>query len=132
MWVAAPLALALAIGAAQGAELARATTAPQGVRLDSVVLGPKTIKLTFTQLPRGALVVFKVHNASGHPAGFIIRPGTLEPSPAQGGTGGFRTKVLPPGGFASFQIEFQLRGSFTFAAFDKAGKERLNGKFLVT
>jgi hypothetical protein len=120
------------IGTARAASLSLNTTAPQSVRLDSVIIRPGGIKLAFTRIQRGGLVVFKVHNATRIPARFVMVPRYLGGGGAQGGSGGYQTKLLKPGELASFQIEFQLRGKFKFAAVDRHGKQHLKGTFLVT
>lgn len=106
------------------------TTAPQAIRIDSVVLTDKAIVLAFTQIPRGDVVVFKVHNGSSRRARFLVVPKTVMSDPGQGGSG-LQTKLLAPGGFASFEIEFSSRGVFEYAVVDRTGKTRGKGRFLV-
>jgi hypothetical protein len=118
--------------AAHGAGLSRATTAPQAVRLDPVIISNRGMRLAFTQLQRGGLVVFKVHNGSARPERFVIIPKSLGTGGAQGGSGGYRTKLLQPGQLQSFEMEFQLRGVFKLAVVDGKGNERHKGKFVVT
>jgi hypothetical protein len=121
----------LVLGLLGTANLAQGTTAPQAVRLDPVVIGNGKIRLAFTQLQRGGLVVFKVRNSSLHPVKFVIRPVTIGNGPNQGAFG-FKTKLLRPGQLATFEVEFQLRGIFSYASLDGTGKTQAKGKFLVT
>jgi hypothetical protein len=123
--------VAAALCLLSAAALAQGTTEPQTVRLDPVVIGNGMIRLAFTQLQRGGLVVFKVRNSSSHPVRFLIKPVTIGFGPAQGAYG-FKTKLLKPGQLASFQVEFQLRGVFKYASIDRKGKTQVNGKFVVT
>jgi len=115
---------------AVGAPTSMSTTAPQAVRLDSVVLGNKGIRLAFTEIQRGDLVVFKVHNASASSERFVILPVTVGLGPSQSGTG-FRTKLLKPGELVSFEVEFQTRETFQYSVVNSKGKKQANGKFLV-
>jgi len=117
--------------AALGATSVVQTTEPQAVRLDTVVLGKSSIRLGFTAIQRGGLVVFKVHNASTQKERFVIAPATVGIGPAQGGSG-FRTKLMKPGEFTSFQIEFQTRQTFRYSSVDSAGKRQSAGQFMVT
>jgi hypothetical protein len=117
-------------GVASARSTAARTTAPQAIRLDSVVLANGTIRLAFTQIPRGDVVVFKVHNGSTRRARFLIVPKTTASDPGQGGSG-FRTQLLAPGDFASFQVEFSNRGVFEYSVVDGTGKTRATGRFLV-
>ena len=107
------------------------TTAPQAVRLDTVVVGENRVALAFTEIPRGDVVVFKVHNASRGPVRFLMVPRTTSSDPGQGGSG-FRTKLLKPGELASMVVQFSSRGAFRYSVRDTRGKERVRGKFLVT
>jgi hypothetical protein len=121
---------ALVVGLLSAAA-AYGTTAPQVVRLDPVVIGNGKIQLAFTQLQRGAVVIFKVRNSSSQPVRFEIRPLTIGLGPAQGGFG-FKTKLLRPGQLAHFEVEFQLRGIFKYESLNSQGKTQVNGKFYVT
>lgn len=110
---------------------ARATTTPQLVRIDSVVLTPKGgISLAFTSVPRGGVVIFKVHNASTEPRRFVLVPG-INRDPGQGGSG-FQTKLLKHGQLTTFQLEFDLRGVYRYLVKDSNGRAKASGRFRVT
>jgi hypothetical protein len=128
--VAVALALLGTATVASGGVRSTRTTAPQAIRLDSVVLGDKQITFAFTRVPRGDVVVFKVHNGSSHRARFLIVPRTVLSDPGQGGSG-FKTKLLEPGALTSFQVLFSSRGSFDYRLVDGAGKIRVKGRFFV-
>jgi len=135
-WVAAGsaavvLALLGSVTSATGEVQSASTTAPQAVRLDSVVVGKNKVALAFTEIPRGDVVLFKVHNASGRPVRFLIVPRTTTSDPGQGGSG-FKTKLLKPGELASFVVQFSSRGAFRYSVRDTRGKERVQGRFVVT
>jgi plastocyanin len=94
-----------------------ATTQPQTIYKVTVVLKNGAISLKPAVVRRGALVLFRVRNASTKPTDFFI--------------GGVILHKVKPSAVRSFQLQFLNRGKFLYYSMSHPGS-KIRGSFVVT
>jgi plastocyanin len=114
---AAAALVAAAASLAGGAGATPQTTNPQTIYHARVVLTTAGISFKPTKVMRGALVQFRVQNASKVPQDFFI--------------GGYLVHSLKPGGTRAFALQFLERGKYTFYSKGHPGK-KISGLLAVT
>jgi len=93
------------------------TTNPQTIYHAKVVLTSTGISLRPAKITRGALVQFRVQNASRVARDFFI--------------GGYLVRALKPGATRAFALQFLERGNYPYYSKGHPGK-KINGSLAVT